>query len=106
LSVGHTSTDLDRDGVPDFVASGRIDRADLDCLTLVAFDGKAGRPLWQWTNDLIEADQGPIVSAWDVDADGVTDLLVGVTPCSGRGTSAAFLVSGATGKILASFREP
>lgn len=106
LSVGHTSTDLDRDGVADFVATGRIDRADLDCLTLVALDGRTGRPLWQWTNDLIEASPGPIVSAWDVDVDGVTDLLVGVTPCSGRGTSGVFLVSGATGRILASFHEP
>lgn len=106
LWVHHASTDLDRDGVADFVATGRIDRADFDVLTLAAFDGMTGRPLWQWTNDLIEASPGPIVPAWDVDGDGVTDLLVGVTPCEGRGTSTAVLVSGSTGRILASFHEP
>jgi len=106
LFVGHASTDLNRDDIPDFVATGRIDHADWDCLTLVAFDGKSGLPLWQWTNDLIEANAGPIRSAWDVDGDGVTDLLVGVTPCSGRGTSVVLMISGATGKVLASFCEP
>ncbi|MCA8969138.1 MAG: hypothetical protein KDC95_05120 [Planctomycetes bacterium] len=102
--VGHavcSAGDFDRDGVPDVLVSAYgSDKAHRDGGLVRCYSGKTGAVLTEVTSDRVLEEFGiALRKLGDVDADGVTDWLVGArrTPSN---AGAVVVVSAKTGKRL------
>lgn len=106
--------DLDQDEMPDVLVGAPY--TAVGELTVqgraFAFSGRTGKLLYTFTDPFPRAGEGfgwRVISAGDLNEDGVPDILIGAPYKTGEGTRSegqVFVFNGATGSLLFSLRNP